>query len=199
MLPISAVVSTDNRPWFGPRVSGAEPSALVGDVRRGVRLRIRYRRSGETEPTWQLVDPYGLLAKAGRWYLVADRAGAGRLFSLERLADWEPTRAARRLREGVGLTDVVEELTARWETVDAIDVHAVLAGRQLERARRLLGSRLTVHAPTDGAEVAITVACREWEDVRQLLPFADDVTVTEPPAARERLRELAERIVRTYA
>ncbi|WP_443744598.1 helix-turn-helix transcriptional regulator [Streptomyces sudanensis] len=92
-LPISAVVVTDNSPWFGRDAEGADPSAVVGDVRRGVRLRIRYRRSEDTEPTWQVVDPYGLLAKAGRWYLVADRRAVPRLYALERLVDWRPMRA----------------------------------------------------------------------------------------------------------
>lgn len=69
------MVTTDSRPWFWSGAQGLEPSALVGDVRRGVRLRIRYRRAAESAPAWQLVDPYGLLAKAGRWYLVADRSG----------------------------------------------------------------------------------------------------------------------------
>ncbi|KAF3463929.1 WYL domain-containing protein [Streptomyces sp. Tu 3180] len=197
-LPISAVVTTDNRPWFGRDAEGADPSAVVGDVRRGVRLRIRYRRSEEVEPAWQVVDPYGLLAKAGRWYLVADRSGVPRLYALERLVDWRPMRAPRRLRPGTTLADVVTELTSRWETVDAVRVHARLAARQLDRAGRILGSRLTVRS-REGEEVTITVACREIEDVRQLLPFADDLTVTDPPEARDRIRELAARILHRYA
>ncbi|MCP9985383.1 WYL domain-containing protein [Streptomyces sudanensis] len=197
-LPISAVVVTDNSPWFGRDAEGADPSAVVGDVRRGVRLRIRYRRSEDTEPTWQVVDPYGLLAKAGRWYLVADRRAVPRLYALERLVDWRPMRAPRRLRPETTLADVVAELTSRWQTAGAVQVHARLAARQLDRARRILGSRMTVHSHTD-EEVAITVACRETEDVRQLLPFADDLIVTGPPEARDRIRELAARTLHRYA
>ncbi|MFI2379091.1 helix-turn-helix transcriptional regulator [Streptomyces sp. NPDC018964] len=197
-LPINAVVITDNRPWFGRDAEGADPSAVVGDVRRGVRLRIRYRRSGAAEPAWQVVDPYGLLAKAGRWYLVADRSGVPRLYALERLVDWRPMRVPRRLRPGTTLADVVAELTSRWETTGAVQVHARLAARQLDRAGRILGSRLTVRS-REGAEVMITVACREIEDVRQLLPFADDLTVTGPPEARDRMRELASRTLHRYA
>ncbi|GAB2755931.1 hypothetical protein GCM10027174_34640 [Salinifilum aidingensis] len=75
-LPLSAVVTTDNTPWFGPRPGGISPAELLGDLRRGVRLRIHYRRSEGAEPAWRAVDPYGLLAKGGRWYLVADRGGS---------------------------------------------------------------------------------------------------------------------------
>ncbi|GIE76436.1 hypothetical protein Aph02nite_23860 [Actinoplanes philippinensis] len=51
VLPLSAVVTTDNRSWYSRDAEGLPPVALVGDLRRGVRLRIRYRRSAESEPT----------------------------------------------------------------------------------------------------------------------------------------------------
>ncbi|WP_461145272.1 hypothetical protein [Salinifilum aidingensis] len=44
----------------------------------------------------------------------------------------------------------------------------------------------------------IAVACREVEDVRQLLQFADGITVTGPPAARDRLRQLAADTLQQY-
>ncbi|MFC7469719.1 WYL domain-containing protein [Actinomadura keratinilytica] len=109
------MVTTDSRPWFWSGTQGLEPSALVGDVRRGVRLRIRYRRAAEAAPAWQLVDPYGLLAKAGRWYLVADRSGTPPLLpgTPHRLAPHHltPPPAPRNL-----LSDAVAELTTGWET-----------------------------------------------------------------------------------
>lgn len=193
LLPICAVVTTDNRPWFGWDAQGVEPSAIVGDLRRGVRIRINYRRSADTEPVWQLVDPYGLLAKAGRWYLVADHHGAARLYSLERLVQWRSMRSRRRIRP-MTLAQVVTELTAHWGTVGAIQVDALLDAAQLDRAKRILGSRLTVPGSSPGGDgrISITITCREIEDVRQLLPFAGSLTVVDPPDARERLRDLAQ-------
>ncbi|QPA00636.1 transcriptional regulator [Streptomyces violascens] len=206
LLPLSAVVTTDSRPWFWSGTQGLEPSALAGDVRRGVRLRIRYRRAAESAPTWQLVDPYGLLAKAGRWYLVADSSGTPRLYSLERLTEWRPTTSPRRLRPGISLADAVAELTTGWETAAGLRIHGLLAARHAERARRILGSRVTVHrtgegpAPTPGPDqVAITLSCRDLEEVRQLLPFGADLLITAPPEARSRLRELAAEVVSQYA
>lgn len=201
------MVTTDSRPWFWSGAQGLEPSALVGDVRRGVRLRIRYRRAAESAPAWQLVDPYGLLAKAGRWYLVADRSGTPRLYSLERLTDWRPTAAPRRLRPGISLADAVAELTTGWETSADLRIHGLLAARHAERARRILGSRVTVHRPGEGPalspspgpdQVALTLSCRNLEEVRQLLPFGADLLITDPPEARTRLRELAAEVVGQY-
>ncbi|MGH8881430.1 MAG: helix-turn-helix transcriptional regulator, partial [Stackebrandtia sp.] len=198
LLPVHAVVTTDNRPWFGPPTAGIGPAELVGDLRRGVRLRVNYRRSNEAEPTWQIVDPYGLLAKGGRWYLVADRSATPRLYSLERIAGWRPLRTPRRLRPGTTLHAVAAELSSGWETVGAIQVEGELTAGQLERAKRILGTRLTVLSPEAGGQVRIGVACRVLEDVRQLLQFADDLVVLEPPEARARIRELAGAMLRQY-
>lgn len=198
LLPVHAVVTTDNRPWFGPPATGIGPAELLGDLRRGVRLRVNYRRSNEAEPTWQTVDPYGLLTKGGRWYLVADRSAAPRLYSLERIAGWRPLRTTRRLRSGTTLHAVAAELSANWEAPAAIRIEGDLSARQLERAKRILGTRLMVLSPEAGGRVRIGVACRVLEDVRQLLQFADDFVVTGPPQARERIRELAAAMVRQY-
>ncbi|MET8869905.1 hypothetical protein ABZW11_43820 [Nonomuraea sp. NPDC004580] len=78
-------------------------------------------------------------------------------------------------------------------------MHAVLQACQLERARRILGSRLTVHPPEDADEVAITVTYQDVEGVRQLLQFAESITVTGPATARARLRELATRTLQHYS
>ncbi|WP_459545100.1 helix-turn-helix transcriptional regulator [Nocardia sp. X0981] len=198
LLPISAVVTTDNRPWFGRAGEGIGPAELVGDLRRGVRLRLHYRRSTEGEAGWQTVDPYGLLAKGGRWYLVADRAGTPRLYALERITGWRPLRTPRWLRPGKTLEQVAAELSAAWETSETLRIEAELAAGQLERAKRILGTRLSVRSPGGEGRVRIAVACRVVEDVRQLLQFADDLTVTGPVEAVERVRELAARTLRQY-
>jgi predicted DNA-binding transcriptional regulator YafY len=199
LLPLSSVVATDNRPWYAADTGGPSPAALVADLRRGVRLRVRYRRSGETEATWRVVDPYGLLAKAGRWYLVADSAGRPHLHALERLSAWEPLRAARRLRPDATLDSVAAELTARWDNPAGFPIHAELDASQLGRARRILGRRLAVRDATGPGRVGITVTGRDVEDVRLLLQFGDSVTVTAPAAARERIRWLATRMRENHA
>lgn len=198
-LPLSAVVTTDNRPWFSRDSEGMPPAALVGDLRRGVRLRICYRQSEEIEAMWRVTDPYGLLAKAGRWYLVGDSAGRPRLHALERLVDWEPMRAARRLRPDTTLDSVAAQLTARWENPKAFQIHAELDLDQLSQARRILGRRLTIQGTAGARRVSITITGRDVEDVRPLLQFGDSVTVTGPVEAREGIRQLATQILQKYS
>ncbi|GAA2155434.1 MULTISPECIES: helix-turn-helix transcriptional regulator [Glycomyces] len=198
LLPIGDLVVSDNRPWFGREPHGVTPAQLIGDLRRGVRLRVEYRRPGEPAAR-RTVDPYGLLAKGGRWYLVADESGKPRLLNLQRIAGWEPLRAVRRLRPGARLTTVAAELTSGWEDKGDLTFHLLIEDSQAARAERILGSRLSIVGSDGQGRTEGILRCRELEDVRQLLPFADTVTVTDPPEARRRIRKLAHQILNHYA
>ena len=50
-----------------------------------------------------MVDPYGLVCKAGIWYLVADQDGEPRLFRVSRVASAAADEARVRRRDGVEL------------------------------------------------------------------------------------------------
>jgi len=191
-IPLPDLVMIDNRAWFATEAAGADPAALVRDLQSGVRLRISYRRSAQRRPTTITVDPYGVLARAGRWYLVADHRGEPRLFALERLTRWQPLDEARRLRSGVDLASVSRELMEALEAGDAsIAITALLDANRLDLARRILGTRLRAAEPVDGDRVKITVGYDQLEAVRQLLQFAEHLTIVDPPEAAARLKELA--------
>ncbi|MFF5990113.1 helix-turn-helix transcriptional regulator [Prauserella flavalba] len=197
LLPIGELVTSDNQPWFGREPEGVSPAELIGDLRRGVRLKLTYQRSAEPAPRSRTVDPYGLLAKAGRWYLVADERGEPRLFSLHRIGHWQPLRTPRRLRTGTTLASVAADLTAGWESAGDDVLRLRVDAGQVERAKRILGARLTL-GPAEGETVRATLRVRGIEGVRQLLAFGATVTVLDPPEARARLRELALEIAHHY-
>lgn len=73
-----------------------------------------------------------------------------------------------------------------------------IADRQVERAERILGSRMEIVGRAEGGGVAATFRCNHIEDVRQLLAFGNSVTVHDPPQVRRRLRELALEIADHY-
>jgi predicted DNA-binding transcriptional regulator YafY len=138
-LPLSGLVVVDNSPWFSHETHAVGVADLGRDLQSGRRLRILYRSSADQGASWRTVDPYGLLAKAGRWYLVADIGGAPRLYSLERVQDWEVLPAGRCLRPGESLASVSRSLSASVETRGGITVTATLAADRLDLARRVLG------------------------------------------------------------
>ena len=62
-----------------------------------------------------MVDPYGLVCKAGVWYLVADSEGEPRLFRVSRVASAVADGAPARRRDGVELAQLWESLRRQVE------------------------------------------------------------------------------------
>ncbi|MFE0860347.1 helix-turn-helix transcriptional regulator [Streptomyces rochei] len=199
-LSLTDVIAIDNRPWFGEAAPLPDVAALVRDVRTGRRLRIGYRPSGAASAEEYVVDPYGLVERAGRWYLVGDREGRPRMFALTRLRDWTVLDTARRLRPGADLAGTARELGEALESREQVVVTARLDGASVDLARRILGARLrTVGDRQDGdGRVEITVAYGALDGVRQLLQFSGHIEVVAPEPARGLIHRLAARTARTH-
>ncbi|GAU64838.1 putative DeoR family transcriptional regulator [Streptomyces sp. NBRC 110611] len=192
--------------WLsGPRAE-ADLDALHTAVFTDHRLRIRYRHSGETRLRTYTVDPYGLVAKAGTWYLVADRRGRPQLFRADRVASATLTDAPVRRRPGVELTDVWQQLRRQVEERPAgVRVVARIRRERLDLAVRILGGALTGPPRTGGAEDAddgwavVELAYPVVNAVRQLLQFGDSLEVLDPPEARRVIADAAAAITAVYA
>ncbi|MBB5867461.1 putative DNA-binding transcriptional regulator YafY [Allocatelliglobosispora scoriae] len=200
LLPLADVVHVDSRPWLQSRPSGATPASLIGPVRRGRRLRIAYDSPRESPPGGVVVDPYGLLAKAGVWYLVADCARAPRMYRLERITTWNELDQPRRIRPNQTLATVAAALIDQWAHGHAIEVSATIDQTQIERAQRIFGPRLVRDNHEESATGhTVTIRFMQLEDVRALLPFGSAITVHGPAEARAHLRALATDLARHYA
>lgn len=191
LLSLSELVVVDNKPWFAPETAGVSVADLAKDLQTGQRLQILYRSSAEPVPSWRTVDPYGLLAKAGRWYLVADLNREPRLYSLKRLQRWELLPGARSPRPGESLASVSRQLSAAVENRNGITVAATLAVDRLDLAQRILGSRLVSSKPLDATRVDIIIVYEQVEAARQLLQFGAHLRVTSPPAVQAVMRDAA--------
>ncbi|MFF7524044.1 helix-turn-helix transcriptional regulator [Streptomyces pseudovenezuelae] len=200
LLPLTEVVHVDSRPWLQARASGTTPADLIDPVRRRRRLRIEYDSPREPCPRDLVVDPYGLFAKAGIWYLVADRAEVPRLYRLERITAWKEVDRPRRIRENETLATVAAALVDQWEHDHALEVSATIDRTQIERARRIFGQRLVLAEHQDSATGhRVTIRFPHLEDVRALLPFGSAVTVHGPTEARAHLHDLVTSLARHYA
>ncbi|WP_127502954.1 helix-turn-helix transcriptional regulator [Actinoplanes solisilvae] len=200
LLPLTDVVHVDSRPWLQSRVSGTTPASLIGPVRRGRRLRIVYHSPRESCPRDLVVDPYGLFAKAGAWYLVADCARVPRMYRLERIMTWNELDQPRRIRENQTLATVAAALIGQWAHNHAIEVSATIDQTQIERAQRIFGLRLVRDDDEESAAGhKVTIHFQHLEDVRALLPFGSAITVHGPAEARAHLRALATDLARHYA
>jgi predicted DNA-binding transcriptional regulator YafY len=146
------------------------------------------------------VDPYGLFAKAGIWYLVADRARVPRMYRLERITAWKEVDQPRRIRENQTLATVATALVDQWAHNHAIEVSATIDQTQIERARRIFGQRLVRDDHEESATGhKVTIRFLHLGDVRTLLPFGSTITVHGPVEARAHLSDLATRLAAHYA
>ncbi|WFB10917.1 WYL domain-containing protein [Streptomyces sp. LX-29] len=136
--------------WLSGPAGRPDLDTLHDAVFADRRLRIRYRHGGENRPRTYTVDPYGLVAKAGVWYLIADRQGTPQLFRADRVAEASLTDAPVRRRDGVELADVWEELRRRVERLpEGLWVRTRVRRSRLDMFIRIIGAaRLAGLPPT---------------------------------------------------
>ncbi|WP_431980644.1 helix-turn-helix transcriptional regulator [Streptomyces qinglanensis] len=199
--------------WLpGPRAE-AELDVLHTAVFADRRLRIRYRHSGDSRPRTYTVDPYGLVSKAGVWYLVADRRGSPALFRADRIAAATALEDPVRRREGIELAEVWQTLRRRVEerTRD-VRVTARVHRSRLDMFARIVAPVLTAPLGTEGCGggeeddeadggdkgdwVTARLAFSALPAVSVLLQFGPWVRVVDPPEA---IDELLRRVRETAA
>jgi proteasome accessory factor B len=168
---------------------------LAAAVHDGRVVSFDYRGpSSGREPARRTVEPWGLVAWHGRWYLVGhdrDRDDT-RVFRLSRVQGTPKTQGAAGAvtrPPGLDLTAAVSAYDAAAPVSSA--VVRVRVGRGLG-LRRLAGAAQPAGEGWDVVDVPFTDAERLADAV---LPYGDDVVVSEPPEAVavvvRRLRALA--------
>lgn len=174
-------------------------AALVADER----LQLHYRRDGSRSPSWRTVDPYGLVSKAGTWYLVAAHRGRPRMYRVGRVLDVHATGTPARRPDDRPLAEVWAELSARLESdADSVDVHLLVTREGVGRLLRIVAGQITgpprqEEAP-DG-RVRVTAPFRAVGAARAaLMGFGADVEIVGPDALRAEVLATAEALVALY-
>jgi predicted DNA-binding transcriptional regulator YafY len=191
--------------WQPPETPGLLP-AVADAVWDDLRLSVRYRRGDGAVVTREL-EPYGLVLKAGVWYVVA-RAGAGghRVYRVGRFGAvtatgerferdesfdlprfWAERAAAFArsiLRDEVVLRVTAEGARRLRHATDRAAADEALAAAGEPDARGLL----TLTLPVESPDVAYT----------QLLALGPEAEILAPPGLRARFAEAAERTAARY-
>ncbi|SOD70871.1 predicted DNA-binding transcriptional regulator YafY [Jatrophihabitans sp. GAS493] len=199
-------ILADPRPWMKPGDEVPQLALVQRVVLNDLRLHITYRHGRSERVSRYTLDPYGLVAKAGVWYLVADSRRAARLFRVSRMLEATELNEPVRRRSTVTLEQLWSDLSTvaeqRPTEVSAV-VRVVPAA--LGRIRRITASYLVAEDPVTDVpgkkgQVDITLQFNHiWAARGLLLGFGADVEVLSPPELREEMRRCAEEVQQLYS
>jgi predicted DNA-binding transcriptional regulator YafY len=210
-------ILVDPAGWMRP----PDPTGHLGVLQAAVftdrRLRLRHRSSGPRSPEAsgqqaaradreRVVDPYGLVCKAGIWYLVADQDGEPRLFRVSRVVAAEVDEEPVRRRDGVELAGLWASLRREVEDRPApLEVLVRVRREWLDLFGRMCAANLA--EPLEPGPAAAGEP--EWTEVRlrypgvmaarPLLSFGGNVEVVSPDAVRADLAAVAAEVVGLYS
>ncbi|MFI9157936.1 helix-turn-helix transcriptional regulator [Kitasatospora aureofaciens] len=166
--------------WYGDADETPHLAAVAAAVwaRRAVVL--RYRRWRAPEEIERRVEPYGLVLKAGRWYLVAGGPSGTRTYRVDQIIDLGEQREEFAVPDGFGLA-------AYWQGYLA-DFRARLhTGEALVRLTPEGARRLGV-APAEDGWTRARVPIESVDHAHgEFLRLGAEVEVLEPAELRDRI------------
>lgn len=193
----------DSAPWFGEREQVPHLAALRDAVWRDLRIRIGYRDlDGKHSRT--LVDPYGLVIKAERWYLVAAASSGMRVFRCARIETLDPLTRQFKRPERFELSEYWAEHCASFmkkRTKLNVELEVDTEGEPLLRRERPAsdGARLDAAPLTAAGTKHITLDFeRSTIAISTLSVLAPHVRVLAPESLRRELSAMAARLAATY-
>ncbi|MFC9325945.1 helix-turn-helix transcriptional regulator [Kitasatospora sp. NPDC057015] len=181
-----------------------DPVPYLPEVARalwdGRALRLRYRRWKEPTEVERRLEPYGLVLKAGRWYLVA--APGPRVYRVDQILELD-------LLEDEAVVPEDFDLAAYWQahqerfhgwlhTADAV-VRVSPEGAARLTGPAALALRATGEPQPDGWTRAVLPVESPEHTCREFLALGAEIEVLEPPELRERMAATARAIAALHA
>ena len=184
-----------------------EPVPLLGPLSEAVweaqRIHIAYNRGDKTVD--RLLDPLGLVLKAGVWYLVAAADGQPRTYRVSRVAGVTPLEEPFERPEGFDLAAFWTESSAAYERdTPRVDITLRLPGERLARLHGVIGDRpyetlVRLDEPDDEGWLHVRVTL-DWpsEVAAQVLAIGPDCELLAPAELREKVASQAARLAARY-
>jgi predicted DNA-binding transcriptional regulator YafY len=196
---------TDPARWGRDRSEPPALGALQGAVMSRVQVEIHYRKPGR-EPEWRRVHPYGLVAKAGTWYLLAGTPAGRRTFRVSRVEEITLTEDAAVLPDGFDLAGEWHEAERDFTRhISLVEVDLEVAPSAVLRLTAMLRGWVEY----EELEGTTDEEPSGWRHLRasfphlevaagSLAPFGSDIRVSSPEELRRRLVEIGEGLVSSH-
>lgn len=188
----------------------AEDTRFLGIVADAVwrrqRLKITYRRWDTSPPVDRLLEPLGLVLKAGVWYLVARTEGQHRTYRVARIQQAELLPEVFERPDGFDLMEFWQAWSDRFSnslytgearvrfSPDAVRMLATLLLSAVVR-----GFHATAGTPDRDGWVEAVIPIESINHAhRELLRFGAEVEVLGPPELRQRMVESIRSMMKIY-
>jgi predicted DNA-binding transcriptional regulator YafY len=194
-------VHLDTARWFAPKEKVPHLHALHEAVWEDRRLAIRYCKDNG-EVVERLLEPYGLVAKVGIWYVVASTSNGWRVYRVSRVQDAEvlPERFTR---------DAQFDLVGYWQAWCAAfeesrpRFNVTLRCSMPDALPRVLGEwvrEIVTDAPWDdaGRKTFSLLFESEMHAVSAVLSLGSLVEVLEPSTLRHAVVRVAHEVLAAY-
>lgn len=194
----------DAAAWFRADEEVPHLPALSGAVWSGKRLRISYERGDQAVE--RVLDPLGLVLKAGIWYVVAASDGQVRTYRASRVKAAEPLDEHFERPPDFDLAAFWAESSAAYEReVPRVEVTVRVAPDRLDRLANEVGGRVMQAAerldePDPDGWIRLRLRL-DWpgEVPANLLAVGGDLEVLAPEETRQRVVRLARAVAERYA
>jgi predicted DNA-binding transcriptional regulator YafY len=170
------------------------------------RLDMQYRRGGEGGVvTPRVVDPLGVVLKAGTWYLVGRRDGVVRTYRVSRIDDLSLLDRFER-PDDFDLAEYWGKSVAAYaETIPSFLVTLKIRGDDLDRLAIAIGEAPAkaalagAHGPDEDGWLTISVNMEDvWRAEGYVLQLGADARVVAPPDLQARVAAAARAITALY-
>jgi predicted DNA-binding transcriptional regulator YafY len=192
--------------WYQQAERPPPLAGVAGAVWDQRRVRVRYRRWRDPREVSRTLDPYGLVLKAGRWYLVAGAGGRVRTYRVASILDLAVLDEGFERPAGFDLGAWWRAWLADFDATRHRD-HAVvrLSPAAMERLPDLLDPAVvraagaTAGPPDAAGWRRATIPIESvGHAATELLRLGAGAEVLSPPALRRRLADTAAALARTY-
>jgi predicted DNA-binding transcriptional regulator YafY len=189
-------VLIDGERWFVTAPAAPHLARVQDALWSDQRLRLRYRRSLD-RVVERTVEPYGLVSKAGNWYLLAHVEGRPRVYRVSRIEDAELTGDTFERLPGFDLRAAWAAQVGRFRDgrSERVSVTVRVDPEVSDQFTRVFGDRI-VGRPRAGVAVVDFPACEAA--ISAVTAFGGAVEVLAPADVRHRLAELARHLSALY-
>ncbi|MFI7699296.1 helix-turn-helix transcriptional regulator [Nonomuraea sp. NPDC049480] len=192
--------------WYRDREPVMYLPAVADAVWNERRIQVRYRRWKAPQEVERRLDPYGLVVKAGRWYLVARAGEDVRTYRVSQILDLHALDEGFARPEGFDLAAYWEDYLAAFEArLQRGEAVVRLSPRGLERLADLMtpgvvaAARETAGPPDGEGWTRVTVPIESVEHaLAEFLRLGVDAEVLAPGELRDRLAATAKVLAERY-